>query len=807
MRHPVPTGALLLTTGMHPGVSADLGTLFTDPRAPAREGDLGRGPLPADFARFEGVELAGNSAVVRYRSGNVDVQEWFSTHVEGAATQLRRHLEIAAHPQPIHFAVGAVQGATWTTHGENSASAQMPDGTETRFATNDPTVSVHVHHGELVATVAPSSTPHRVTLTIGFGPTGLGAAEQKAVATSATPPVPSSSTARRWPGTVRSTVQLSTLEQNGLVLDRIAVPEENPWRRRVRPADLAFLDHDRAAVVTYEGDVWLVRGFADPALANLTWERFSSGLHEPLAITAPGGVIQVATKNGVVRLHDRDTNGEADWFENFNDHLIQSQNTRSFPLDMAMGPDGSTFITQGGIVDQSGIKSGGTGTIHSGAILKISPDGRSSTLFASKAREPFVAVHPETGTVTGTDQQGHYVPSSVAYLIREGDSFGFLEPDAPTLTPPLAWIPHDQDTSSSSQVWIIGEGMGPWNGRLLHLSYGTGRIFVITPDLTAPVAQAAVIPMNLKTELPLLHARMHPAGDAVFFAGFQIWGTRTTTMWALGRLRPGSTQIATAIAARSMKEGVILQFAEAVDPASLKPENVTVRAWNYQRSSEYGSGRYTLAGKPGTNAIGVGQMIASVDGRSVFVHLPDLPEVMQLELRHEFRFVRGAAASGSVYFTINQPRPLDLAAEGFPNVDFSKSVVVFSRVEEEIATPQLGKTVAETFGCIGCHSIDGTTDGKVGPTWKHLFGSRRTFVDGSSEVADEPYLREKILDPMKRRVTTGSAEMPSYRGVLSEPQLESLVFYIRSLRQRAQGETRPNIENARPAEKKAEQKL
>ena len=64
---------------------------------------------------------------------------------------------------------------------------------------------------------------------------------------------------------------------------------------------------------------------------------------------------------------------------------------------------------------------------------------------------------------------------------------------------------------------------------LVHLSYGTGRIFVISPDLSAPIPQAAVIPMNLKTELPLLHARMHPAGDAVFFAGFQIWGTRTTT--------------------------------------------------------------------------------------------------------------------------------------------------------------------------------------------------------------------------------------------------------------------------------------
>src|SRR5690606_29812766 len=140
------------------------------------------------------------------------------------------------------------------------------------------------------------------------------------------------------------------MSQNGLLLDRIAVPEENPWRRRLRPADLAFLTEDRAAVLTYDGDVWLVDGFSDPELASLRWSRFASGLHEPLAIAAPGGVLQVATKNGVVRLYDKTGDSEADWFENFNDHMLQSQTTRSFPLDMAVGPHGWTYVTQGGIV-------------------------------------------------------------------------------------------------------------------------------------------------------------------------------------------------------------------------------------------------------------------------------------------------------------------------------------------------------------------------------------------------------------------------------------------------------------------------
>ena len=801
--HPLPTGPLLLTTGMHPGVSSDLETLFSDPRAPGRPGDHGRGPLPADFARFDGVELLAGTALLRYRSGTTEIAEWVDVKTTEHGTIFLRHFEISAHAHPLHFALGSIRDSTWTLPSEGFAVALLPESRAAQFATNS-NATVSIHHGELVATIPPSPTKQRITLAIAFTPAGDGAAGQISFALPPTPTLPSATPERRWPGATDTTVQHKTLDHNGLILDRIPVPEGNLWRRRVRPADLAFLDADRAAVVTYDGDVWLIRGLADHRRSNVTWERFASGLHEPLAMTAPDRVIQVATKNGIVRLHDRDTNGEADWYENFSDQLVQSQNTRSFSLDMTMAPDGSTFVTQGGIVDQSGIKSGGTGTVHTGGVLKISPDGRSSKLFAKGAREPFIAVHPETGVVTGTDQQGHYIPSSVTYLIREGDSFGFPEKEPSQITPPLAWIPHDQDTSSTSQVWMTGQGMGPWQGRLLHLSYGTGRIFVIAPDFDAPVPQAAVIPLNFKTDLPLLHARMHPAGDAVFFAGFQIWGTRTTAKWALGRLRPGTTPVATAIAARSTTDGVVLEFAEPVEPDSLKAENVTARAWNYQRSSNYGSGRYTLEGKDGTNALPVGQVIASRDRKSVFIHLRNLPSVMQVELRHEFRLASGPAASGVVYFTVNQPHAFDLAAAGFDPVDLTKSVFVVTQAVEEVATPQLGKQLAENFGCIACHSVDGTTEGKVGPTWKHLFGSRRTFVDGTSEIADELYLREKILDPMKKRVMTGAAEMPSYRGVLSEAQLESLIFYMRSLRQRAQGETRPNVESAPPAGKPAE---
>ncbi len=775
--HPEPTGPILLTRGMNPGVSSDLEGLFNDPRPPAREGDEGRGPLPVDFARFEGTELAGNTAVIRYRSGQTVIREWMEARNSDQATQLIRHFEVAAHDQPIRFAVGDAGTGRWTI--ANPAQADLNGGSAAlQVVTNSPDFVLSEHRGTLVATLAPNRSTHRVSLAV----ITMAGAVAPGARLSATPPVPTAARPRLWTDVARSPVFLEHTEHNGIVVDRITVPEENPWKRRVRPADLAFFNNDRAAVVTYEGDVWIVEGFAAEDLKTLTWRRFASGLHEPLAIELPGGVIQVATKNGVVRLHDRDNNREADWFENFNDQLVQSKTTRSFPLDMAIGPDGFTYITQGGITTPSGIGSGGTGSIHTGAVLKISPDGRSSETFATGAREPYLTVHPKTGMVTATDQQGNWIPSSVVYHVRKGDHYGFLEDNPTKLTPPLVWIPHEQDISSSSQVWMIGEGMGPWNGKLLHLSYGTGRVLIITPDEDAPTPQGAAIPLDLRTDLPLLHGTMHPSGNSVYLTGFEVWGSRAIVPWGLVRLRPGTQPVTTAIAARSVRDGVILEFAQPLDPESLRPENVNVRLWNYQRSSAYGSGRYNLAGEPGTTAWGIAQAVPSRDRKSVFVHLPNLPPVMQAEVRHDFRLADGTPARGAAYFTIHEPHGLNLAAAGFPDVDMSKAAQAIVVKAEEPPSVEVGRTISESLGCIVCHSPDGRTEGFVGPTWQGLFGSTRNFVDGTSDVADEVYLREKILDPMRRRTMTAPVEMPSYRGVLTEQQLESVILYIKTLR-------------------------
>ncbi len=91
-----------------------------------------------------------------------------------------------------------------------------------------------------------------------------------------------------------------------------------------------------------------------------------------------------------------------------------------------------------------------------------------------------------------------------------------------------------------------------------------------------------------------------------------------------------------------------------------------------------------------------------------------------------------------------------------------------------------GKQAYTDKGCNACHTING--DKGIGPTFKGLFGSSQTFEDGTTATADENYLRESIMDPQKRIVKGFQPVMPTFRGTLTDDEVNALVAYIKSLK-------------------------
>lgn len=96
------------------------------------------------------------------------------------------------------------------------------------------------------------------------------------------------------------------------------------------------------------------------------------------------------------------------------------------------------------------------------------------------------------------------------------------------------------------------------------------------------------------------------------------------------------------------------------------------------------------------------------------------------------------------------------------------------------AAADRGQILAESTGCLACHSVDGTPGS--GPTWRGVAGSSRPLTNGESVIADDAYLFSSIVDPANQLVEGYEAIMPpDYGESLTEAEVEDLVEYIKSL--------------------------
>lgn len=96
------------------------------------------------------------------------------------------------------------------------------------------------------------------------------------------------------------------------------------------------------------------------------------------------------------------------------------------------------------------------------------------------------------------------------------------------------------------------------------------------------------------------------------------------------------------------------------------------------------------------------------------------------------------------------------------------------------SSAQRGKTLFEQHKCQSCHPIDGSN--QLAPPIRGLFGSERELKDGSSVVADEGYIKESIQYPGAKVVQGFNDNMPSFRDLMTDQELQEITDYIKVLR-------------------------
>jgi hypothetical protein len=443
------------------------------------------------------------------------------------------------------------------------------------------------------------------------------------------------------------------------LVDNLNVPLDNPYRSWIRVGAIDFFKDGRIAFSTWSGDVW-IGGFSDDKPSKITWKRHATGLFHALGLRIVDDVLYVLGRDQITRLHDLNGDGEADRYENFNNDVQVTSNFHEFTFDLQTDAQGNFYFLKGGPVNPGG-RGWGPLSDHHGAIFKVSPDGKKFEVHATGIRAPNGMGVGPNGEVSNGDNQGTWVPADYIHFSKPGE---FIEvPDlahreqAPAkYSPHLCWIPYDVDNSNGGQTWVTSKKWGPFEGRMLYLSYGKSSLFGVLQERVGDVPQGGVVKFPLKFSTGIMRGRFHPVDGQLYVAGLKGWQTNGVKDGAIHRVRYTGKSVTMQDRLHVTKDGITLGFTGALDRKSATDlQNWSVEQYNYKYSSEYGSADYKVSkpGEQGTDPVAVKSVKLSDDGKEVFLEIPGLQPVMQMRIKMALKAVDGTRVPEEVSSTIN----------------------------------------------------------------------------------------------------------------------------------------------------------
>jgi hypothetical protein len=483
---------------------------------------------------------------------------------------------------------------------------------------------------------------------------------------------------RRWGGPLPTRGGLAPESELPYVVDHIPPPRDNPFHALFFLAGLDFFSNGDAAVCTVHGDVWIVRGL-DADLQQVTWQRFASGLYQPLGLEIVDGKVVVLGRDQLTRLHDMNNDGEADFYESFNHDLVILGQPHAFVMRLERTPDGSFLF----------LKSGDGP--HGSSLLQLSPDGARLEVLARGFRHPFGMGAGPNGEITAADNEGNWVPSSKIDLVTRGGFYGYhgAATDPTTVAPalrPLCYIPKIADNSSGGQFWHTSQQWGPYHrGGMFHFSWGRCTLHSVLEQQVDDVRQAASV------EIPGVilqsgpgEAEFSPRDGQLYVVGLDGWQTAATVDGTLERVRYTGNPMHLPSSFAAYDDGIELGFDEPLERSSLEQRGaVDVQQWNYKRSATYGSYHYSLKDPDhvGHDRVDVKKAILSPDRKRLILKITNLRPVDQIQVSLALATADGKPLKANVYGTINAVAKRDAddtAVTGTDQIDNAMGQVLSS---------------------------------------------------------------------------------------------------------------------------------
>lgn len=639
---PGQAGFTHFSNGQRPGWTTGN---FNDPR-PWRYG-----PLPENLGRYNGLYLHSEKVVFSYTVGSSDILEAPGYVRANNHPVFTRTFNLGPTDEPLSLHLfQAPEGKAVTLErnmqSDSTGYLTLRSGDEMRlvgFQGIPDGVEWKIAHGHLILTLPESNQPLHFELAIGPVLSASESSYMYAYLDQASGPADLSELQQPGPALWEAleTESVTGSEESAFAVDELTPPVDNPWNSHLRFTDVDFLSDGRAVLASLSGDVWLVDGIDDKR-GTLQWKRFATGLNQPLGVKVVEDQIYITGRDQITVLHDRNGNGEADFYENFNNQVMAAANFHAFTMNLETDSRGNFYFAKAtpwppeiqGVPAEI--------TPHHGVLFRLSPDGKNLEIIATGLRNPNGLEIGPDDEIIYADNEGNWIPTSFVQRIREGGFHGFVPSAQMTKTPsgedfekPVVWVPHHVDNSPAKPVFIQNDQWpAELQGHLLLASYGRGTLSLVLKEEIDGVWQGGLINLPLEFRSGLERMRFHEDGH-LYIAGLTSWQSagHGGDWGSFHRVRYTGKPLYLPLALNTKAGELQLQFSDELDPGSATDlRNYNIEQWTYPWTSQYGS--YGLLysvnnpGETGADHVEIESVQLSDDRKTVFLAIPGLQQEM-----------------------------------------------------------------------------------------------------------------------------------------------------------------------------------
>lgn len=612
-----------------PGWASTKGS-FDDPRQDKA------GPLPRDWGRYLGHYRDGEFITFAYEVHGTRILEQPGLADDGI---LARRFEVAPSDTPLHARLG-LSKLNKDTRCEAACLLRQGEAT------------LREEKGHWFLDLPPSDQPRVFTILMGpVAPKQLAKLTDKL--SRKNPEPPSAFLAggpARFPEPYITQGELGN-DEKSYTVDSLLPPSDNKEEILFRFAGHDFFTNGDIAACTIDGDVWRVSG-VDADLDELKWRRFATGLFQPLGLKIVDDQVHVLGRDQITRLHDLNDDGEADFYECFNNGCKIGKHVHEYAIGLETDPQGNFYY----------VKGHGAKNNHAGTLLKVSKDGSEHSVVATGFRWPNGSGVGPNGELTVADQEGTWVPSSRLDLVKPGGFYGFMNAHHRDTPPtsydgPLCWIPHSVDNSCGGQTWVPDQRWGPYQGHMIHLSYGKCAAFVVLQEQVNGVDQAGLVKLPVAFRSGAMRGRFNPHDGQLYATGLRGWQTSAPHDGCLQRVRYTGKPVLLPTALHVHKNGIRVTFAQQLDPELA--EDITswnLEQWIYKWTKTYGSKQYKPSAPDtvGHDKVPVKSATLLKGGKEVFLEIDNLGPVMQMQIAYDLESTEGTELIGKIHHTIHE---------------------------------------------------------------------------------------------------------------------------------------------------------